>query len=157
MLLTILLLTAISGLLIAFYDLIYTKYRFYIETDMMEERKFGIGLVLKLCLYIGLAITLIRRNSLEIIIFLFPLVLIRLSMLAYPILGRVESFVLPLFILILTNNDRITYKKDLIIIALCMVNVYGVISTISRNDALPLDSVHSASPFIPYHTLFEIK
>ena len=157
-LLVLLLSIAIYGIITIFYDIFLIKYRYFLETDMMDERYFGMGVLLKLCLYIGLAVTLIRKNLLEIIVFVLPLALIRLSMLRYPVIaGRVESFVLPLLIFILTNDDVKNWKRDVIIIALSMLNVYGVLSTISHEKEMKVDFKYSVSPYVPYHTLFDVN
>jgi len=159
-LLLLLLSAVIYEVVTVFYDLLYIKYKFYLEEDMGVEQKLGIGVLLKLCLYIGLAITLLKRSPLDIIFFVLPLVLIKLLMVNYPIVGRAESFILPILILILTKDAEKGWRRELsrvCFVALSILNVYGVIYTISNENLQPLDFEHSMSPYIPYHTLLEVK
>jgi hypothetical protein len=158
---SILSLSAIIAYSLAIFgdEFIFVKYHEYINTSLRLEQETGVGFLFLLCLYLGLAVTLFKENSLEAIFFALPVILIKVFAINYPLLVRLECFILPVFILFLTKDvfkDSRRCIINIIIVVLCILNIYGVVSALPIDDR-DLDFAHRASPYIPYHTLFDIK
>ncbi len=148
------------GAITMFGDVIIAKYSQYLQGDFAVKRDFRIGLLLLIFLYLGLGLTLLKQSTLDFIFFVLPLVVIKYFALDYPIMGRLESFILPMLMLVLTKDVIKSWRRDIssvIIVILSIINVYGVLSGLSIGRDGVFDAVHSASPFIPYHTFWGIK
>lgn len=158
-LLILLILAAVFGIITMFSDVLYLKYGGYLE-DLEVVRGLGIGLLLQLVLYVGLGVITFKRSKMDMIFFALPVVLIKILSVPYPILGRLEAFSLPLFLLVLTKDAVYSWQRELssgILVVLSLLNVYSVVSGLPAADTQGGDLAHISSPYIPYHTLFEAK
>ena len=160
LLLTLIILALSFGIITLLADVFIEKSSGYAVESKLIETKFGtgIGFLLKLSLYVGLAVTLIKGSKLDVIFFVLPLILIKILIIPYPLLGRVEIFFSVSFLLLLTQDAVKGWQRKVsreIIVALSLLNVYGTLQSISEGDAQPNDLAHSLSPYITYHTLFD--
>lgn len=141
-------------------DALYFKYGEYWQAELLDERAFGIGFLLQLLLYAGLVAAMFMRSTINGVFFALPVMFIKLSAVYYPIVDRVEGYILPLFILLLTKDvikSSITDLSPAVITVLSLLNVYGATYGLAATDKQALDEAHRASPYVPYHTMFDIK
>ncbi len=150
---------AVYGAMSVFENVV-VKYGMYLQGDFVMERDFGIGLLLQIILYLGLGLTLLKQGVPDFIFFALSLAALKYLAVDYPIMGRLESYVLPMLMLVLTRDAATGWRRHVsgaIIVALGMLNVYGVLSGLYAESGGVFDPVHSASPYIPYHTVWGIE
>lgn len=141
-------------------DLFTLKYALYLEEEIEVNRSIGIGLFVQLLLYMGLSAVLLFKHKTEAMFWLLSVVIIKLYTLSFPILGRVEAYFLSVLILLLTKDSFSGWKHQLIVlilVAISIMNAYGVVSGLPRADAEIKDFEHNMSPYIPYHTAIDVQ
>jgi len=151
-------LVVIFGVLTLFSDVLNAKYEGYANEEGLESaRDLGMGLLLQLFLYIGLGVTLFKRGKTDLIFFVLPVILIKILIVRYPLLGRLEMFFNISLLCLLTKDAVKGWQLEfssVILVALSLLNIYGTLHILSNEDAQKNDLIHSLSPLIPYHTLF---
>jgi len=138
-------------------DLILVKYGKYALDDFkIQDSSFGFGLLLQLLLYLCIGISLYKTNLSAAIFFVVPAILLKYLTLHLSLVGRIESFILPMLILLVANTkksdaQRLFAYSSYLIIMLSLINAFGVLAELSKTDMQALDS-----PYIPYHTFIGI-
>lgn len=154
-------LAVIFGVLTLFRDVLNAKYEGYSNEEGLEAtRGIGMGLLLQLFLYAGLGVTLFKRGKIDLIFFVLPVILIKILIVRYPLLMRLEMFFNISLLCLLTKDAVEGWQRELsgvILVALSLLNIYGTINYISNENAQMTDLAHSLSPYIPYHTMFVEK
>jgi hypothetical protein len=156
MLSILIILMIIFGAAILLGDIINDKYEIYADEDQGGMSDFGFGLLLNLSLWILLGVILFKKNKIDVIFFILPIVLTKMLMVRYPIFYRIEFFFTFSLILLLTKNT-VKDRESVIISVISLLNVYGKLNGIFSEQFKSYDLAHSLSPYIPYHTLFDIN
>lgn len=148
---TFVMITMVSDVLIDKYD------RYGDELNKASVLNSGIGFLLRMFLLVGLGVILFKRSKLDATFFVLPVILIQIFSINYPLLSRFNMFFYLSLFLLLTQDVVKDWQRQLtrvIIVVMSLLTVYGSLQSLSKNDQ-PLDEVHSMSPMIPYHTLFD--
>ncbi|MGE5471036.1 MAG: EpsG family protein [Bacteroidota bacterium] len=141
-----------------FGEFLFDKYGFYLDQNLEDSVGYGVGFFVLMFSYIALGIAMyVNGMKLEVFYILIPFLIVRLFALNYPILGRVEAYLLPILLLCINQVRWRVNGLILILLSISFLNMYGTLTQLSVSDSLINDVEHSGSPYIPYNTFFMIN
>lgn len=140
-------------------DIYNVRYSGYFQQYLSEGSGIGFGFFLQVPFYIGLGLVMSKKNRLDFVFFAIPYIILRFISAQYPLANRYLLFFLICFVLLVTNDvlaGRRRQISNLILIMLIITNIFNGLKALSTADDQSYDFVHRASPYIPYHTMYDI-
>lgn len=142
-------------------DLVVLKYSDHVDAEFRSD--FGVGLLLLLFAYISISFLLWRNCRDLVVLFLFPVIFSRVLNLFFPeISHRILVYFLPAFLVLFLKQNSLVLKSKSILLkiaffVLVALNLNGTLSTLASDVSWKHDDAHSASPYVPYTTLFGVS